>query len=111
MRKKLITMFQTPTVGVLSKQKGPTRESNFSIEALESAYYVACELETHILTLVGVADRQKRIDKFRSLYQILDVAKPGLREEIMDGQIPVHKFVRMNKDEFLSTEEKKLRDQ
>jgi hypothetical protein len=40
----------------------------------------------------------------------LNDAKPGLREEIMDGQIPVHKFVRMNKDEFLSSEEKKLRD-
>ncbi len=68
MRRKLITMFQTPTVGTLSKQKGAERESNFSTEALETAYNMACELESAILTLVGVQDKQKRLDKFKSLY-------------------------------------------
>jgi hypothetical protein len=47
-------------------------------------------------------DKQKRKEKFIFFYQILNTAKPDLREEIMNGEISVHTFVRMNKDEFLT---------
>lgn len=72
MTKKLITMFQTPTEGIMSKQTGDVRESNFTVPYLETAFDMACSLEKHIVLWAGESNKMDRINKFRSLYQILN---------------------------------------